>query len=126
MFGNILIGIIHRERKYNNISNLSKLVRSEWSVSYWERTWKDENNSIQPSRMPKPHKGKKPSWKTKAVNSAVTTELGSKPVLNSEASRRSLQEITKCPWCSCSGFNTQRCNPSWKKTEDMKEKDESK
>ena len=80
-------------------------------------------SSLQPSRMPKPYKGKKPSWKTKAVKNTVTTELGSKPVLNSEASRRSLQENTKCPWCSCSGFDTQRCNPSGKKTEDMKEKD---
>ena len=67
MLGNILIGIIQRERKYNNISYLSKLVRSEWSESYWERTWRDEYNSVQPSWMPKPHKEKKPSWKTKGT-----------------------------------------------------------
>ena len=102
----MLIGIIQRERKYDNISNLSKLVRSEWSVSYWERTWEDENSSVQPSRILKPNKRKKPSWKPKVVKSTVTTKLENKPVLCGEVSRKSLLENTKCPWCSCSGFNT--------------------
>ena len=81
---------LSKESKYNNISYLSKLVRSEWSESYWERTWRDEYSSVQPSWMSKPHKGEKPSWRTKAVNGAVTTESEIKPVLSSEASRKSL------------------------------------
>ena len=117
---------LSRERKYNNISYLSKLVRSERSESYWERTWRDEYSSVQPSRMLKPHKGEKPSWRTKTINGAVTTKSEIKSMPSSEASRKSLQENTKCPWCTCSGFNTQRFNPSWKKIEDTTEKDESK
>ena len=110
-------------RSLNNISHLPKLVRSEWFESYWERIWRYKHSSVQPSRMPKPNKGKKPSWKPKAVKSAVTTKLENKPALCGEVSRKSLLENTKCPWCSCSGFDAQRCNPSWKKTEDMTGKD---
>ena len=117
---------LSRKSKYNNISYLSKLVRSEWSESYWERTWRDKYSSVQPSRMSKPYKGEKPSRRTKAVKSAVTTKSEIKSVPSSEASRKSLQENTKCLWCAYSGFNAQRCNPSWKKIEDTMEKDESK
>ena len=76
--------------------------------------------------MPKPHRGVNPSWRTKAVNDAVTTKLEIKPVLSSEANRKDLQEKTKCPWCTCLGYKAQRCNTSWKQTEDTKEKNESK
>ena len=103
---------LSRESKYNNISYLSKLVRSERSESYWKRTWRNEHSNVQPNWMPKPYKGKKPSWKTKAVNGAVTTKSKINPVLSGEASRKGLQENTKCPWCTCSRFNAQRCNPS--------------
>ena len=81
---------MYERRIIESISWNSKLVRSEWSESYWERTWKDEHNSVQPSWMSKPYKGKKPSWKTKAVNDAVTTKSKIKSALSSEASRKSL------------------------------------
>ena len=43
-----------------------------------------------PNWMSKTHKGNNPSRRIKAVNDAVTTELEIKPVLNSEANRKSL------------------------------------
>ena len=75
--------------------------------------------------MSKSHEGNNPSWRIKAVNDAVTTKLEVETVLSSAATRKDLQEKTKCPWCTCPGYKTQRCNTSWKKTEDTKEKDKS-
>ena len=72
--------------------------------------------------MSKPHKGDNPSRKIKAINDVVTTKLEVELVLSSEANRKDLQEETKCPWCTCPGYKAQRCNTSWKQTEDTKEK----
>ena len=72
--------------------------------------------------MLNPRKGNNPSWRIKAVDSAVTTKLETEPMLSSEANKKDLQEKTKCPWCTCPGYKAQRYNISWKQTEDTKEK----
>ena len=75
--------------------------------------------------MSKSHGRNNPSRRIKTVNDAETTKLEAEPVLSSAATRKDLQEKTKCPWCTCLGYKTQRCNTSLKETEDTKEKDKS-
>ena len=75
--------------------------------------------------MSKLHQGNNPNWRAKAVNNAETTKLEAEPVLSSAATRKDLQEKTKCLWCTCTRYKAQRCNTSLKETEDTKEKNKN-
>ena len=75
--------------------------------------------------MSKPHEGNNPNWRVKVVNDAETTKLEAKTVLSSAATRKNLQEKTKCPWCTCTGHKAQRCNTNLKETEGTKEKNKN-
>ena len=75
--------------------------------------------------MSKSHEGNNPSWRIKAVDSAVTIKLEAKSVLSSAANRKDLQEKTKCPWYTCPGHKAQRHNIKLKETEDTKEKNKN-
>ena len=75
--------------------------------------------------MSKSHEGNNPSWRIKAINDVVTTKLEAETVLSSAATKKDLQEKTKCPWCTCTRHKAQRCNTSLKKTEDTKEKNKN-